>query len=52
MKKLFGGLKLNWTALIIWAVIAGVYTGIVAMVPAFRDKSFQDIAISFDNNLN
>ena len=48
MKKLFGGLNLTWPKIIIFAVICGVYTGIVAMIPAAKDTSFQDISITFE----
>jgi hypothetical protein len=48
MKKLFGGLNITWPRLILFAVICGVYTGIVAAIPALRDTSFQDISITFE----
>lgn len=48
MKKLFGGINLTWKKLIIAAIIFGVYTGIVAMVPIFLDTSFRDISITFE----
>ena len=48
MKKLFGSLKITWPRRIMFAVCIGLYTGIVAMVPAFRDTSFRDISIFFE----
>ena len=48
MKKLFGGLQITWPKLIIFAVICGVYTGVMAMLPATEDTSFRDISISFE----
>jgi hypothetical protein len=48
MKKLFGGLNITWPKLILFAVICGVYTGVVAAIPALRDSSFQDISITFE----
>lgn len=48
MKKLFGGIDLNWKKLIIFAVIAGIYTGIMAMLPIVKDTSFADITITFE----
>ena len=48
MKKLFGGIDLNWKKLIIFAIIAGVYTAIMAMLPIAKDTSFADITISFE----
>ncbi|MBO4853838.1 MAG: hypothetical protein J5482_01665 [Oscillospiraceae bacterium] len=48
MKKLFGSITLTWTKLIVFAVVAGVYTGIMALLPITRDTSFADISISFE----
>ena len=48
MKKLFGEINLTWKKVIIAAIILGVYTGIVAMLPITTDTSFRDIAISFE----
>lgn len=48
MRKLFGGINLTWKKLIIFAVICGIYTGVMAMIPATQDTSFRDISISFE----
>lgn len=49
LKKLFGGLSMSWPAVIVFAVIAGLYTGIMAMLPgAGQECSFHDIAVSFE----
>ena len=48
MKKLFGGLNLTWPKLIIFAVIAGLYTGLMAMIPAAQNTSFADITVTFE----
>ena len=48
MKKIFGRIDLNWKKLIIFAIIAGVYTGVMAMLPIAKDTSFADITISFE----
>lgn len=48
MKKLFGGIDLTWKKLIIFAVIAGLYTGFMAYLPAAKDTSFADISITFE----
>ncbi len=48
IKKLFGGINLTWWKLILFAVIAGVYTGLINQVPFLYDTSFCDLAISFD----
>ena len=46
MQKLFGKLNITWWKLILFAVICGVYTGIMALLPMAKDTSFQDISIS------
>ena len=48
LKKLFGGINLTWIKIIIFAVVAGVYTAAMAMIPAAKDTSFADITISFE----
>ena len=48
LRKAFGELNITWPKLIIWAGIAGLYTGLMAMLPAARDTSFADISISFE----
>lgn len=48
LKKLFGGINLTWPKLLIFAVIAGVYTAIMALLPITHDTSFADITISFE----
>ncbi len=48
LKKLFGGLNMTWPKLILFAVIAGVYTGLINQVPFLHDTSLTDPAIFFD----
>ena len=48
MKKLFGQLDLTWKKLVLFAVIAGVYTGVMAALSCTRDTSFADISITFE----
>ena len=48
LKRLFGGLEIGWGRLILFAVICGVYTGVMALLPFARDTSLQDITISFE----
>lgn len=48
MKKLFGGIDLTWKKLIIAAVIVGVYTAIVCIIPGLKDTSFHTIAVTFE----
>lgn len=47
-KKIFGSLNMSWIATIVFAICAGIYTGIVAIIPATENTSFRDIAISFE----
>ena len=48
MKKIFGGVNLTWPKLIIMAIVLGVYTAIMAMLPIARDTSFTDLAVTFE----
>ena len=47
MKKIFGGINLTWPKLIIMAIIAGIYTAIMAMLPIAKDTSFSDLTVTF-----
>ena len=48
MKKLFGGIDMTWKKVILFAVITGVYTGVMMIFPALKGTSFQNIGISFE----
>ncbi|MBR3265272.1 MAG: hypothetical protein IKI61_04855 [Erysipelotrichaceae bacterium] len=48
IKKLFGGIELTWKKLIVFAIIAGLFTAAMAILPATNDTSFEDIAIYLD----
>ena len=48
VKKLFGGINMTWKKVILFAIICGVYTGVMALIPATKDTSFRDISISFE----
>ena len=48
LKKIYGGLNLTWGKVILFAVIAGVYTGVMALLPVARDTSLEDISIFFE----
>ena len=45
MKKLFGGINLTWKKLIIFAILLGVYTAVITLLPFTKDTSFRDIAV-------
>lgn len=48
IKKLFGGINLTWSKLIIAAVIAGVITAVIAIIPALHYTSFIGITVTFE----
>ena len=47
MKKLFGGLNITWSRLIIFAIAMGVYTALMAMLTP-DGNSFHDIAVTLE----
>ena len=48
LKKVFGGLDITWPVIIIGAIAAGVYTGVMAMMPGVQDTSLTDICATFE----
>ena len=48
LEKVFGGINLTWKKLIPFAILAGIYTAVMAMLPIAKDTSFADISISFE----
>lgn len=48
MKKLFGGINLTWPKLIIFAVISGVLTAVIAIIPLLKYTSFHAITTTFE----
>lgn len=48
MKKIFREFELTWIKLIIFAILAGVYTAIMAILPMAKDTSFADITITME----
>ena len=48
MKKLFKETDLTLKKIIIFAIITGLYTGIVTLIPILKNTSFRDISISFE----
>lgn len=48
MRKLFGGIDLTWKKLIVFAIIAGVYTALMAIIPGVRYTSFNTITVTFE----
>lgn len=48
LEHLFGGLDMNWKRLLVFALLAGAYTGLINQVPALAGTSFRDIAVSYE----
>ena len=48
MKKLFGEINLTWKKLVVFAIISGIYTATMAILPITNNTSFEDITISFE----
>ena len=48
LQKLFGGIDLTWLKVIVLAVIAGIYTAVMAILPAAHYTSFHTIAVTFE----
>ena len=48
IEKIFGGIKLSWKKIIIYAMIAGFYTASMAIFPITKDTSFRDITVTFE----
>ncbi len=48
MKKLFGSINLTWPKVIIMAIIMGIYTAVMAMIPMAKDTSFSDLTVTFE----
>ena len=47
-KKLFFDMHMTWLKVIIFAVIAGVYTGVIMQIGVLDGSSFQDIGVSYE----
>ncbi len=48
MKRLFGGLRMSWLTVILFALAAGVYTGAMLLIPATANTSFRDIGVFYE----
>ena len=46
LENLFGGLNMSWPRLIIFALITGIYAGVVSIIPALEQTSFHDIDVT------
>lgn len=48
IKKLFGSIELNWKKVIIAAIIAGIYTALMCIIPGVKYTSLNTITVSFE----
>ena len=48
LKKIFGGLDLSWHKLILFAILSGIYTALMALIPCLQDTSLHDITVTFE----
>ena len=48
IKKIFGDIDLSWKKIILFAIIAGIYTAVMAILPIARDTSFADLSVTFE----
>ena len=48
MKKLYGGINLTWKKLIIFAILSGIYTALMAIIPWLRYTSFNTITVTLE----
>ena len=48
MKKIFGEIDLTWKRVIIFAILAGIYTALMAIIPGLKYTSFSTIATTFE----
>lgn len=46
--RVFGGINMTWKKVIIFALITGVYTGLINLVPFLYETSFRDIAVNIE----
>ena len=48
VKKIFGGINLTWPKVIIMAIIVGIYTAIMALLPIANGTWFSDLKVTFE----
>ena len=48
LEKLFGGIKMPWWKVIVFAIVTAAYTALINQVPVLKNTSLQDIAISYE----
>ena len=48
LEKVFGGINLTWTKVIIMSIVAAIYTAAMCILPIAKDTSFSDIGVTFE----
>ena len=48
MKKIFCKIDMNYKKTIAFAIITGIYTALMSIIPITKETSFRDIAINFE----
>ncbi len=48
MNKLFGNIKMTWSKVVIFALVIGIYVGIIMDINFLYGTSFQDIGIQYE----
>lgn len=48
LEKLFGGLKMSWPAVVLFALGTALYTAVMNSIPLTEGTSFRDIAVSYE----
>ena len=48
IKKIFGEINITWLKLIISAIMVGIYTALMALIPTLKYTSFHDITVTFE----
>ena len=48
IKKIFGEINITWLKLIISAIMIGIYTALMALIPTLKYTSFHDITVTFE----
>ena len=48
IKKIFGGIDLSWKKVIIFAILAGAYTALMAIIPQVKYTSFNTITTTLE----
>ena len=48
IRKIFTSINMTWPRLIIFAILAGIYTAVMMIIPITKDTSFRDLGTTFE----